>query len=200
YGPEHPALWKPHRNLGSALLLAGDLPAARRHLERAIELVGASLGPSHAATGPLQYALAASYADSDSDSESDRKKDLDHAFKLATIALQTHIREVPDNNPRRVQPVILMGLLHTDRDEPAEALPYREEVLRRLRHAGPEDRADAHYNIAVTLHELHRSEEALDHIRLASALVSEFSTPSAELVEDIEAYKAEILRSLGRTQ
>ncbi len=192
YGPDHPTLWKPYRNLGNALLRLERTAEARKMLERGIALIEAGLGTGHAALGPLQYALATSYVDDDPA----------HALALATVALATYVREIPDGDPQRVDPLVLLGQIHTDRDEPGLALPHREEALRRLGRARPDDRASAHLDLAVTLHELARPQEALAHLQLADAILGELSAdtePSAELSTDIGALRAEVLRSQSAT-
>ncbi len=182
YGEGHPILWKPHRNRGNALLKLERLPAARTELELGIELARSGLGPDHAAVGPMQYALATTYADTDKD----------RALSLATSALAIYESEIPDHDPQRVDPLQLLGQLHSDRDEPAKALPYREEVLRRQRRAGPEERANAHYELAVTLNQLERRDKARDHIALARALVAELDLPPTELLDLIKELETEL--------
>ena len=186
YGPDHPTLWKPYRNLGNALLRLDRTTEARPALERGIAVVEAGLGTGHAALGPLQYALATSYVD----------ENPAHALALATVALATYVREIPDADPQRVGPLVLLGQIHTDRHEPGLALPHREEVLRRLGRASPEDRASAHLDLALTLHELARPQEALAHLQLAEAILGELDTGSStDLTADIRALRTEVLRS-----
>jgi len=184
YGPDHPLLWKPHRGLGNVLLKLGRLPEARAELSKAIELAEASLGPGHGIIGQMQYTLATSYADADPA----------HALDLARVALAIYAREIPDDDPRRAQPLELIGQLHTDRDEPALALPYRQEALRRRQGAGPAKLAQAHLELAVTLHELERSAEAIGHLSVAEALVDELAPRPPDLVEFIHELKAALPR------
>jgi len=192
YGPDHPTLWKPYRNLGNALLRLERTAEARVALERGIALVEAGLGTGHAALGPLQYALATSYVDDDPA----------RALALATVALATYVREIPDGDPQRVDPLVLLGQIHTDRSEPGLALPHRQEALRRLGRAEPEDRASAHLDLAMTLHELARPQEALAHLQLADAVLGERGPTTGsytELSADILALRAEVLRSASAT-
>jgi tetratricopeptide (TPR) repeat protein len=191
YGAGHPLLWKAHRNIGNALLALNRLPRARAELEQAIHLAGASLGPQHGAIGVMQYTLAASYLDDE---------DPGPALPLATAALSTYVREIPDGDPQRADPLVLLGEIHTDRDEPDKALAYRQEVLRRLRHASPEDRADAHFALAETLHMLERHEEARRHVLLAGAFLDEITSPPAELIKSIATLDAKLLRSMQPTE
>jgi len=184
YGAEHPLLWKSHHNIANALLALDRLPEARAELEQAITLAEAGLGPGHGAIGILKYTLAVSYF----------SQDLDRAFTLATTAQEIYAREIDDSDPRRIFPLVLLGHIHADRNQPDKALPYRQEVLRRQIHASPQDRGEAHFHLAATLQKLERTDQALGHLQLAEAVLDELPLAPAELVELIRNLKAEILQ------
>ncbi len=190
YGPDHPLLWKPHRNLANALLELDDLGRARAELERALAIAGAGLGPGHGAIGLLKYTLATSYFE----------EDLDRALTLATAAQAIYVREIDDTDPQRIDPLVLLGEIHSDRNEPDQALHYRQEVLHRQIHASPGDRAEGHFDLAKTLNQLNRPDQALGHLQLASALLGELAPAPAELIAHIQKLEAEIVRPAKPTQ
>ncbi len=184
YGADHPLLSKPHRILANVFITLGRWSEARAELDQAITLAEASLGPGHGVVGEMQLALARSYIDSD----------LNRALTLATAALAIYVDEIADGDPRRFHPLLLLGQIHTDRNEPDKALPYRQEVLRRQADAGPEARTYAHLELAMTLYELGRADEALNHTRLAEATLDELDRLPDDLAQDIRELKTELLK------
>ncbi len=159
HGPEHPALWKPHLNLGASLFEHGEGPQARVHLEAARRIASDNLGPRHLKIANIDLTLAFFHLDDD----------LDRALTLAREAESIYSEQLTERDPRWTETFTTLGQIYMERGEPGLALKYREELLRRSETA--EDQVAARYDLAKALHALERTPEALALIAAGLELI-----------------------------
>lgn len=188
YGKDHLDTWKPLFNLGSAALNAGDLALSKSALNRALPLALAAFGNDSPDVREIYSALTKlAYAQDDGPA----------AEKHARAGLHHCPRGTAD--AKCLELSLHLAYARGIQGHPQDALALREQVFAIARRQSREvDLVDQRIDLAISLSELRRFQDALDHLVIAEANLPDAANDHSRA--DLALYQGEALLGLSRPE
>ncbi|MFM8414741.1 MAG: CHAT domain-containing protein [Planctomycetota bacterium] len=194
YGPEHPAVTGPLKNLANVFVLLGDLPRAERAARQAVEINARhpDVGPGHVQTASAMHSLAAVMS---------AKGDFASAEELLkkTVAIKEEASG-PESLDATISRDDLAGLYY-ERGDYDQAEPLRQRILAAFEKlAGPEhpETAVALNNTARLYRAMGLYERAEPLQRRAGEILERVFPPEHPQVAHAASNLGELLLSVGK--